>query len=245
MRLSSEPHAGGHRYRPPVIGPFKNAFPLSLCYGGQSLDHHFPHCAFRAEAIFQETNGNPLFIAGIHDMDRVSGVAAESVHSPAGVRRYVSTQLGIPRPEVLSRYALRENTRREHHALIRQHYGYHNFGYFPWAFRLKRLLYTRAWLSNERPGLMFDFATAWLLQHKVLLPAASTLTRIIGEVRERANRRPWRKLASLPDSRQTAQLAGLLEVPEGQRILVMEQWRKGPVAVSGPSFTEALERYTA
>lgn len=65
---------------------------------------------------------------------------------------------------------------------------------------------------------MFDFATAWLLQHKVLLPAASTLTRIIGEIRERANRRLWRKLASLPDSWQTAQLAGLLEIPEGQRV---------------------------
>lgn len=91
---------------------------------------------------------------------------------------------------------------------------------------------------------MFDFATAWLLQHKVLLPAASTLTRIIGEVRERANRRLWRKLAALPDSWQTAQLAGLLEVPEGHRMSVMEQLRKGPVTVSGPSFTEALERYT-
>lgn len=102
------------------------------------------------------------------------------MQTPAGVRRYVAAQLGIPRPAVLSRYALRENTRWEHHALIRQHYGYHDFGDFPWAFRLKRLLYTRAWLSNERPGLMFDFATAWLLQHKVLLPAASTLTRMDG-----------------------------------------------------------------
>ena len=105
---------------------------------------------------------------------------------PFSVRHYVAAQLVIPRPEVLSRYAQRENTRWEHHALIRQHYGYHDFGDFPWAFRLKRLLYTRAWLSNERPGLMFDFATAWLLQNKVLLPAASTLTRIIGEVRDKA-----------------------------------------------------------
>ncbi|XGM89698.1 Tn3 family transposase (plasmid) [Klebsiella variicola subsp. variicola] len=128
--------------------------------------------------------------------------------------------------------------------MIRQYSGYHDFGDFPWSFRLKRLLYVRVWLSNERPGLMFDFATAWLLQHKVLLPAASTLTRLIGEIRERANRRLWRKLASLPDSWQTAQLAGLLEIPEGQRVSVMEQLRKGPATVSGPSFTEALERYT-
>ncbi len=111
-------------------------------------------------------------------------------------------------------------------------------------FRLKRLLYTRAWLSNERPGLMFDFATAWLLQNKVLLPAASTLTRVIGEIRERATRRLWRKLAALPNRWQTAQLAGLLEIPEGQRLSVMEHLKRGPVTISGPAFTEALERYT-
>ncbi|EPG6135524.1 Tn3 family transposase, partial [Klebsiella pneumoniae] len=132
----------------------------------------------------------------------------------------------------------------EHHGLIRQHYSYHDFGDFPWSFRLKRLLYTRAWLSNERPGLMFDFATAWLLQNKVLLPAASTLTRVIGEIRERATRRLWRKLAALPNRWQTAQLAGLLEIPEGQRLSVMEHLKRGPVTISGPAFTEALERYT-
>lgn len=96
------------------------------------------------------------------------------------------------------------------------------------SFRLKRLLYIRTWLSNERPGLMFDFATAWLLQNKVLLPAASALTRLIGEIRERASRRLWRRLAALPDSWQTEQLAGLLVIPEGQRVSVMEQIRKGP-----------------
>jgi hypothetical protein len=88
------------------------------------------------------------------------------------------------------------------------------------------LLYTRAWLSNERPGLLFDFATAWLLQNKILLPAASTLTRLIGEVRERASRRLWRRLALLPDSWQKTQLDGLLEIPEGQRISVLEEMRK-------------------
>lgn len=75
---------------------------------------------------------------------------------PAGVRFYVAAQLGISRPEILSSYAQRENTLWEHHALIRQYSGYHDFGDFPWSFRLKRLLYVRAWLSNERPGLMFD-----------------------------------------------------------------------------------------
>ena len=163
---------------------------------------------------------------------------------PPGVQFYVARQVNRRYPEIISRSAQRENTRWEHHGLIRQHYSYHDFGDFPWSFRLKRLLYTRAWLSNERPGLMFDFATAWLLQNKVLLPAASTLTRVIGEIRERATRRLWRKLAALPNRWQTAQLAGLLEIPEGQRLSVMEHLKRGPVTISGPAFTEALERYT-
>ena len=161
-----------------------------------------------------------------------------------GVRHFVAVQLNIRRPEVLSRNAERDTTLREHTALIKEYYGYHEFCDFPWSFRLKRLLYTRAWLSNERPGLMFDFATAWLLQNKVLLPGATTLVRLVSEIRERANQRLWKKLAALPDSWQIARVTELLDIPEGQRISPLEQLKKGPVTVSGPAFTEALERYT-
>ena len=110
---------------------------------------------------------------------------------------------------VASRYAERDTTLREHTALIKEYYGYHELGDFPWSFRLKRLLYTRAWLSNERPGLMFDFATAWLL------PGATTLVRLVSEIRERANQRLWKKLAALPDCWQTARVTELLDIPEG------------------------------
>jgi hypothetical protein len=53
---------------------------------------------------------------------------------------------------------------------------------------------------------MFDFATAWLLQNKVLLPAATTLTSLVkyanGQITAMA------KLA-LPDSWQTARVTEL------------------------------------
>lgn len=64
-------------------------------------------------------------------------------HIPSGVRHFTARQLGIRDITVLAEYGQRENTRREHAALIRQHYQYREFAR-PRTFRLTRLLYTRA-----------------------------------------------------------------------------------------------------
>lgn len=110
-------------------------------------------------------------------------------HIPSGVRHFTARQLGIRDITVLAEYGQRENTRREHAALIRQHYQYREFAW-PWTFRLTRLLYTRSWISNERPGLLFDLATGWLMQHRIILPGATTLTRLISEVRGKGDVAP-------------------------------------------------------
>lgn len=85
---------------------------------------------------------------------------------PTNVLWFVARQLGISDTGVLSDYSRRETTLREHQTLIRRQYGYRDFSW-PWTFRLSRLLFTRSWLSNERPGLLFDLATSWLLQNKM------------------------------------------------------------------------------
>ena len=162
---------------------------------------------------------------------------------PINIQGFVAKQLSIGDTIVLADYAQRDTTKREHTALIRGHYSYHEFSDPPWAFRLSRLLYTRAWISNERPSLMFDFATAWLVQHKVLLPGATTLTRLISEIRERAVNRLWQRLSSLPTDGQKAKLETLLEVPEGQRSSRFDRYQKGPVTISAPAFNAAVERY--
>ena len=48
-------------------------------------------------------------------------------HIPSGVRHFTARQLGIRDITVLAEYGQRENTRREHAALIRQHYQYREF----------------------------------------------------------------------------------------------------------------------
>lgn len=161
---------------------------------------------------------------------------------PINVQWFVARQLGLTDVAILSTYAQRETTRREHAALIRNQYQYREFTW-PWTFRLSRLLYTRSWISNERPSLLFDLATGWLIQHKILLPGASTLTRLISEVRERATNRLWQRLSALPTPAQTTKLETLLQVPDGARTSRFDRYRKGPVTISGPAFNEAVDRY--
>jgi hypothetical protein len=163
--------------------------------------------------------------------------------TPINVQTFVARQLFITDLNVLANYAQRETTKREHNALIRKQYGYHEFNASSWIFRLSRLLYTRAWISNERPSLMFDFATAWLIQHKILLPGVSTLTRLISEIRERAINRLWKRLSSLPSEEQREKLETLLQIPEGDRVSRFDRYRKGPIKISSPAFIVAIERF--
>lgn len=162
---------------------------------------------------------------------------------PASVKRFVGAQLSIKNISILANYSKRKTTKREHTALIRKHYGYHDFNKPPWSFRLGRLLYSKAWVSNERPSIMFDFATAWLAQNKVLLPGVSTLIRLITEIRERAINRLYNRLCAIPTTQQKTRLETLLQIIEGMRISRFDKLRKGPTTVSGPAFNAAVSRY--
>lgn len=160
---------------------------------------------------------------------------------PINVQRFVSAQLSISDISVLTEYAKRETTIREHTALIRTQYEYHEIS--DCKFSLSRLLYARAWLSNERPSLMFDFATVWLIQNKILLPGVTTLCRLIAEIREKASKRLWRLLSALPTVEQKEKLKTLLKIREGKRFSHLDYYRKSPTTVSSNSFNLAITRY--
>src|SRR3989304_2859320 len=109
-------------------------------------------------------------------------------------------------PPCLERYRTGES-RWDHTAEITQHYGYRGF-HDPWEqWSPLRWLYVRAWLSTERPSVLFDLATARLVDRKVLLPGVTVLTRLVARVRERAATRLWRVLAQATTPEQRANLA--------------------------------------
>lgn len=78
------------------------------------------------------------------------------------------------------------------------------------------------------------------MQHRIILPGATTLTRLISEVREKATLRLWNKLALIPSAEQRSQLEMLLGPTDCSRLSLLESLKKGPVTISGPAFNEAI-----
>ncbi|WP_233218871.1 DUF4158 domain-containing protein [Deinococcus arcticus] len=92
---------------------------------------------------------------------------------PARVVDHVAQQLGLS-PDVLHKYGQREATRSKHRALLLTHLGYQEFGVWV-AIRLIRWLYAQLSLSDQRPSLLFDLATAHLVGQKIVLPGVTVL----------------------------------------------------------------------
>jgi len=160
---------------------------------------------------------------------------------PAAVA-YLAGQLDIADPTCLARYLDRPATHHEHTADIRRRFGYRDFSEQPEHFRLVRWLHARAWLSNERPSILFDLATARLVERKVLLPGVTTLERLVASIRDRAIERLWQRLAASPNDDQRIRLDQLLVVPAGERVSPLERLRRGPTRATAPALVEALRR---
>ena len=161
---------------------------------------------------------------------------------PKTVVQHLAQQLALPDPQVLVRYGRRGLTRQTHAREIQQAYGYHTFTDQPGHFQFVRWLYTRIWLSDERPSVVFDRATAHLVEQRILLPGATVLARLIAQVRDRVASRVWSVLhQALTPTQQTA-LDRLLLVPPNGRITPLEQLRRAAPGYTSTSMLRALKR---
>lgn len=166
---------------------------------------------------------------------------ADPADIPAGVAAYLAGQLGIADTGGLKRYAAGE-VRRDHVAEIRRHYGYRDFHQGSEVAALTRWLANRAWIGAERPSVLFDLATARLVDRKVLLPGVTVLARLVAQVRDKAAARLWRALARTLEPRQAARLETLLVADEDSRQSPLELLRRAPTRVSVAGLVGALER---
>jgi len=160
---------------------------------------------------------------------------------PAAVVRTVASQIDVLDLTCVSAYFQSEQ-RWRHTAEIRARHGYREFVEQGVQFRLRRWLCAMCWTGTDRPSLLFDHASGWLIGHKVLLPGISVLERFIAEIRSRMEARLWRLLVRDVAAEQRLRLDELLAPVEGSRQSWFDRWRKGPVRVSGPALVQALLR---
>lgn len=162
---------------------------------------------------------------------------------PPGVVVVLARQLAIADPACLQHYQ-HSSVRWHHTQRISRIFGYTAFADQPGHFHLVRWLLARAWWGNERPSVLFDRATDWLIERKILLPGVTVLERLVAQVRDRANRRAWRKLAGCVTPAHHARLEALLTVPPGARVTALERLRRAPSRQSGNGLLTALRRIT-
>ena len=124
---------------------------------------------------------------------------------PWAVAAHVAGQLGIADPGVLKQYAAREGTNRLHAGEIQHAYGYRDFADQGMQRELRAWLEARARLASERPSVLFDLATARLLEAKVLLPGPTVLARLTSGRSTRGSR-------SSTAARRTSRLGGSLSL---------------------------------
>jgi len=102
------------------------------------------------------------------------------------------------------------------------------------------------WTGTDRPSVLFERATTWLVTHKVLLPGYTTLERYVARLRSRVEERLWRSLGSGNVSLdQQARLEGLLVSSGDTRNSQLDRLRTGPVVASSRSMSLALMRLEA
>ena len=165
----------------------------------------------------------------------------DPVDVPVGVTGDLARQLEIADPACLALY--REGRVRWQHAWeIRAGFGYREFTDPFVRFRLTRWLYALCWTGTDRPSVLFDRATVWLVTEKVLLPGASALERLVARVRARAARRLWRALARDVTREQRARLDALLVAAESGRPSPLDRLRDGPYLRSGAELSRAVGR---
>jgi len=166
---------------------------------------------------------------------------ADPLAVPSSVLHTVARQLDVPSTDGIAPYRTGEQ-RWDHVSKIRTYYGYSDITEPRVGFRLGRWLYGLCWTGTERPGVLFERVTGWLLTHKILLPGRSTLERLILRTRARAEERLWQTLGRGLTAEQRTQLNRLLTIPEGSRHSWLDQLRSGPTRISGPALRAAIDR---
>lgn len=126
---------------------------------------------------------------------------------PNRVLHYIANQIDAD-PESFHHYAQRDATRREHMQRIREEYGYRSFTAREYR-QLAISLLPQA-MEKDHAIPLIHWALNWLRERKIILPALTTVERLVWEARRRAEEKIRRRLNAALTSDQKQQLDELV-----------------------------------
>ncbi len=159
---------------------------------------------------------------------------------PAPVLLYIAKQIHVD-PEVLSLYAQREPTRREHMEEIRQEYGYRNFSIRDYRSCSQHLLSCAQ--ENENTTFLITSAIDFLRKQKIILPAMQrTIERMVWESRNRAEKRIFKFLNNSLTEWQKEKLDSLIDLFEEKDKTPLAWLREMPGQSSPEAFLKIIKK---
>jgi hypothetical protein len=165
---------------------------------------------------------------------------------PGSVTAFLVSQLGLKEGTSLNGYFDHNSRRIRHLALIRKRYGFTDFAdNGPARFRLTRWLYALCWSGDDDPGPLVERAASWLVVNKVLLPGVSILERFVGRIRDRAQKRLWKRLVAALDNKQRERIAKLFDKGNESDFAALDALRTVPTQRSSGEFLHHLDRLEA
>jgi hypothetical protein len=165
---------------------------------------------------------------------------------PGSVTAFLVSQLGLKEGTSLNGYFDHNSRRIRHLALIRKRYGFTDFAdNGPARFRLTRWLYALCWSGDDDPGPLVERAASWLVVNKVLLPGVSILERFVGRIRDRAQKRLWKRLVAALDNKQRERIAKLFDEGNESDFAALDALRTVPTQRSSGEFLHHLDRLEA
>ena len=159
---------------------------------------------------------------------------------PARILNFLSRQLDLP-PVLAVELSRREATQQEHERRIREYLGLQTFD-LPTQEQIER------WVSGQAaeglsPGEIFPHAEETLRLWGVVLPARSTLERLVASQAARAQEEIFQRLSSRLSPECRADLDSLLEVAEDHPRSALLRLKEYPPEATAATILSYLEQY--
>lgn len=159
---------------------------------------------------------------------------------PASIVAYIAEQLGLDH-NLMTDYARREKTRREHMTELQGVFGYRTVTVADYRMLAASLMPTA--MQTDNVELLVPELVEMFPQRRILIPGPATVERIVLICLNQSRRRVYRELAADLTDIQRSRLDELLALKPGTKMSYLAWLRLPPNAPVAGNFVKLIERF--